>query len=96
MSLRKLPKNIYPCSRYFCKCIEYINFSTSRFGSLNESAELPRKSTKSKNMLTANMKSRKDLINTSLGKELVEEITHNTPNFFPPKDPLKHPPNIPK
>ena len=27
MSLRKLPKNIYPCSRYFCKCIEYLNFS---------------------------------------------------------------------
>ena len=27
MSLSKVSKNIYPCSRYFCKCIEYLNFS---------------------------------------------------------------------
>ena len=27
MSLSKVTKNIYPCSRYFCKCIEYLDFT---------------------------------------------------------------------
>ena len=27
MSLSKVSQNIYPCSRYFCKCIEYLDFT---------------------------------------------------------------------
>ena len=30
MGINNLPKIINPCSRYFCKCVEYLNFSQKK------------------------------------------------------------------